>query len=119
VVNIHGSHLLRLAGSEEFPEQLDAPPALGPEIVPEGLPDFHDRLQTQLPGCVCEPLWLRGRVTALLLCVGTLLAPIGDIARQGAAALELANDYSDFVEAAFAHANVRAHARERTGRRRS
>ncbi len=100
VVDIDGSHLLRLAGSEEFPERLDAPPALGPEIVPEGLPEFYDRLQTQLPGCACEPLWLRGRVTAMLLCVGQPVAPLGDIVKQGAAALELANDYTDFIEAA-------------------
>lgn len=100
VVDIDGSQLLRLAGSEEFPDRLEAPPALGPEIVPEGLPEFHERLQRKLPGCVCEPLWLRGRVTGLLLCIGTPLSPIGDIAKQGAAALELANDYTDFIEAA-------------------
>jgi serine phosphatase RsbU (regulator of sigma subunit) len=100
VVDIDGSHLLRLAGSDDFPEQLDAPPALGPEIVPEGLPEFHDHLQERLPGCACEPLWLRGRVTALLLCVGTPMASLSDIAKQGAAALELANDYTDFIEAA-------------------
>ncbi len=99
VVDIDGSHLLRLAGSEEFPERLDSPPALGPEIVPEGLPEFQDFLQSQLPGCVAEPLWLRGRVTALLLCIGEPLAPLDDIARQGAAALELANDYTDHIEA--------------------
>ncbi len=100
VVDIDGSHLLRLAGSEEFPERLDAPPALGPEVVPEGLPEFLARLQDQLPGCQCEPLWLRGRVIALLLCVGRPVAPLSDIAKQGAAALELAGDYTDFIEAA-------------------
>ena len=100
VVDIDGSHLLRLAGSEEFPEWLDDPPALGPEIVPEGLPAFEERLQSQFPGCAAEPLWLRGRVTGLLLYVGELLAPLDDIARQGAAALELANDYTDYIEAA-------------------
>jgi serine phosphatase RsbU (regulator of sigma subunit) len=99
VVDIDGSQLLRLAGSEEFPEQIDAPPALGPEIVPEGLPSFEERLQRQLPGCFVEPLWLRGRVTALLLCVGTPLGDLSDIARQGAAALELASDYTDCIEA--------------------
>ncbi len=99
VVDIDGSHLLRLAGSEEFPGDLEAPPALGPEIVPEGLPAFHERLQQVLPGCTCEPLWLRGRVTALLLCVGEPLAPLADLAKQGAAALELAGDYTDFIEA--------------------
>src|SRR5579884_1540505 len=100
VVDIDGSHLLRLAGTEEFPERLDAPPALGPEIVPEGLPEFEERLQRELPGCVCEPLWLRGRVTAVLLCIGPPLSDLADIAKQGAAALELASDYTDFIEAA-------------------
>ena len=100
VVEIDGSHLLRLAGSEEFPERLGAPPALGPEIVPEGLPGFYESLRDHLPGCVAEPLWLRGRVTGLLLCVGTPLASLADVAKQGAAALELAKDYTDSIEAA-------------------
>ena len=100
VIDIDGSYLLRLAGSEEFPEQLEHPPALGPEIVPEGLPAFYARLEHRLPGCVAEPLWLRGRVTGLLVCIGTPVESLADIARQGAAALELANDYTDFIEAA-------------------
>jgi serine phosphatase RsbU (regulator of sigma subunit) len=99
VVDIDGSQLVRLAGSEDFPDELDAPPALGPEIVPEGLPAFQTRLRERLPGCVLEPLWLRGRVTGLLLCVGAPVTPLEDIAKQGAAALELANDYTDFIEA--------------------
>ena len=100
VVDIDGSQLVRLAGSEDFPDELEAPPALGPEIVPDGLPAFEARLRNRLPGCVVEPLWLRGRVTGLLLGIGTPAAPLQDIARQGAAALELANDYTDVVQAA-------------------
>jgi serine phosphatase RsbU (regulator of sigma subunit) len=100
VVDIDGSYLLRLAGSEEFPDELADPPALGPEIVPEGLPAYQERLRDLLPGCSCEPLWLRGRVTGLLLCMGTPMVALDDIAKQGAAALELANDYTDFLEAA-------------------
>jgi serine phosphatase RsbU (regulator of sigma subunit) len=100
VVDIDGSQLVRIAGSEDFPAELEAPPALGPEIVPEGLPAFQTRLRQRLPGCVAEPLWLRGRVMALLLCVGTPVTPLDDIAKQGAAALELANAYTDFIEAA-------------------
>ena len=99
VVDIDGSQLVRLAGSDNFPEELEAPPALGPEIVPEGLAAYETRLRQQLPGCVAEPLWLRGRVTALFLCIGTPVAPLEDIAKQGAAALELANHYTDFIEA--------------------
>jgi serine phosphatase RsbU (regulator of sigma subunit) len=100
VADIDGSQLVRLAGSEDFPAELEAPPALGPEIVPEGLPAYEAQLRERLPGCVLEPLWLRGRVTGLLLCVGTPVTPLDDIAKQGAAALELANDYTDFIEAA-------------------
>jgi serine phosphatase RsbU (regulator of sigma subunit) len=100
VVDIDGSHLLRLAGSEEFPERVDGPPALGPELVPEGLPALFERLQEQLPGCHVEPLWLRGRVTGLLLGTGRPVTSLADIAKQGAAALELASDYTDFIEAA-------------------
>src|SRR4051812_40831332 len=100
VVDIDGSHLLRLAGSEEFPDRLEDPPALGPEIVPEGLPAFYDRLASRLPGCHAEPLWLRGRVLGLLVCGGAPVSSLQDIATRGAAALELANDYPDFIEAA-------------------
>jgi serine phosphatase RsbU (regulator of sigma subunit) len=99
VVDIDGSGLLRLAGSPEFPDRIEDPPALGPEIVPEGLPGFYEQLQQQLPGCVVEPLWLRGRVTGLLLCIGQPVGSLTDIAKQGAAALELVNEYTDFIEA--------------------
>ena len=100
VVDIDGSQLIRLAGAEDFPPHLAAPPALGPEIVPEGLPGFQQRLAESLPGCTLVPLWLRGRVIALFLCVGTPIAPIDEIAKQGAAALELADGYTDVIQAA-------------------
>ena len=48
VVDIDGSQLVRLAGSEDFPDDLEAPPALGPEIVPEGLPEFQARLRQNI-----------------------------------------------------------------------
>ena len=100
VVDIDGSHLLRLSGSAEFPERLEAPPAVGPELVPEGLEALYEQLGRRLPGCVAVPLWLRGRVTGLLLSIGAPALPLQDIAKQGAAALELANDYTDLIEAA-------------------
>lgn len=100
VVDIDGSELVRLAGSEDFPERLEAPPALGPEIVPEGLSTFYEVLRRRLPRCTAAPLWLRGRVIGLLLCVGAPVASLEDIAKQGAAALELANDYTDLIESA-------------------
>src|SRR4051812_23616178 len=100
VVDIDGSQLVRLAGSDDFPTRLTAPPALGPEIVPEGLPEFVVRLRRRMPQCTVAPLWLRGRVIGLLLCVGAPVTPLEDIAKQGAAALELAGDYTDLIETA-------------------
>jgi serine phosphatase RsbU (regulator of sigma subunit) len=44
-------------------------------------------------------MWLRGRVIGLLLCVGTPMTPLDDLAQQGAAALELAGGYTDLIEA--------------------
>lgn len=100
VVDIDGSRLLRLAGSDEFPDWIESPPALGPEMVPEGLPSFYERLTELLPGCVIEPLWLRGRVIGLFLSIGAPVGSLEEIARQGAAALELASGYTDFIEVA-------------------
>jgi serine phosphatase RsbU (regulator of sigma subunit) len=95
VVDIDGSHLLRLAGSEDFPPRIAAPLALGPEIAPEGVPELTTRLRAELPGCVLAPMWLRGRAVGVLLAVGTPRESLAELARQGAAAMELANGYTD------------------------
>ena len=71
--------------------------------MPEELLAFYAQLRAQLPGCVAEPLWLRGRVTALLLCLGSPIGALRDIAKQGAAALELANRYTDHIELVRRH----------------
>ena len=68
--------------------------------MPECLGVLYERLQEQLTGCHTEPLWLRGRVIGLLLCTGRPVSSLADVAKQGAAALELAADYTDFIEAA-------------------
>ena len=104
VVDIDGSHLLRLAGSEEFPARLGAELtpsfALGPEIAPEGIAELQALLATDLPGSALEPMWLRGRATGVLLTVGRPRASLAEIARQGAAAIQLAGQYTDVVAAA-------------------
>jgi serine phosphatase RsbU (regulator of sigma subunit) len=93
-LHVLGHHVL----AKPRPPSL-APLGADPQLLLLGLPAFYARLRERLPGCVAEPLWLRGRVTGLLLCVGTPIGSLADIAKQGAAALELANDYTDFIEA--------------------
>jgi len=99
VVDIDGSHLLRLAGTDDFPARLDAPLALGPEVAPGGIPDVNARLEAAFPGCVAAPMWLRGRAVGLLLAVRAPKVALTEMAKQGAIAIELAAGYTDLLQA--------------------
>ncbi|HEY8583802.1 MAG TPA: PP2C family protein-serine/threonine phosphatase, partial [Capillimicrobium sp.] len=100
VVDIDGTHLLRLAGSDQLPARIKAPLALGPELAEEGLPGLRERLAAELPGSAVAPLWLRGRAVGILLALQAPAGALADIARQSALAMELANGYTDVFDAA-------------------
>jgi hypothetical protein len=100
VLDIDGSHLLRLAGREDFPARLAAPLAIGPELAEDGMPDLTARLARELPGVVIAPMWLRGRAVGILLALRGSQSGLREVARLGAAALELANGYTDVIDAA-------------------
>ena len=100
VLDIDGTNLLRLAGPEDFPERLEAPLALGPELAEDGIPGLAARLATELPGASMTPMWLRGRVIGLLLALATPADALTELARHGAAAMELAGGYTDVFDAA-------------------
>lgn len=100
VLDIDGSHLLRLAGRDDFPERLLAPLALGPELAEDGVPGLAAHLDETLPGVAMAPMWLRGRAVGVLLALRDAQVGLGEIARLGAAALELGNGYTDVVDAA-------------------
>ena len=100
VLDIDGSHLLRLAGTEEFPARLQAPLALGPELAEDGLPDLTAHLARELPGVVMAPMWLRGRAVGVLLARRGSESGLREVARLGAAAMELAGGYTDVFDAA-------------------
>ena len=100
LVDIDGSRLLRTAGSPEFPDELDAPLAVGPEIPRSGIPSLRRLIERELPGSVAAPLYLRGRAIGLLLAVRSPQEPLAQLARQAAAALELARAYTDVFDLA-------------------
>ena len=100
VLDIDGSHLLRLAGNEEFPARLTAPLALGPELALDGLPDLAAHLARVLPGVLMAPMWLRGRAVGVLLARRGSAAGLTEMGRLGAAAMELAGGYTDVFDAA-------------------
>jgi serine phosphatase RsbU (regulator of sigma subunit) len=103
LVDIDGTLLLRLAGSEEFPAELEAPLAIGPEIPREGLPQLRELIAAKLPGSVMAPLLLRGRALGVLVAVDAPAQALVQLARQAAAALALANIYTDVFETTRRH----------------
>lgn len=102
VVDIDGSHLLRVAGPDRLPERLEAPLAVGPELDSEGLAVLRTQL-AGYPGLGIVPLWLRGRATGVMLTLGRPEQSLSEVARQAAAATTLADRYTD----AFAGATRR------------
>jgi serine phosphatase RsbU (regulator of sigma subunit)/AcrR family transcriptional regulator len=108
VLDIDGTHLLRLAGPEQFPARLDAPLALGPELAEDGIPDLRARLESDLPGVTMAPMWLRGRAIGLLLGLRAAEEPLVELGRHGAAAMELVGGYTDVIDAARRRKETRA-----------
>jgi serine phosphatase RsbU (regulator of sigma subunit) len=96
VVDIDGTHLLRMAGSKRLPEKIDAPLAIGPELDVDGLADLRKQLAS-MPAARVFPLWLRGRANGVLIAFGHPAQPLGDLARQAAAATTLADRYTDVL----------------------
>jgi serine phosphatase RsbU (regulator of sigma subunit) len=94
VLDIDGSHLLRVAGTSRVPERLKAPLAVGPELDADGLAALREMLR-ELPGVHPVPLWLRGRATGLLIAIDQPQRPLADLARHAAAAINLADQYTD------------------------
>jgi serine phosphatase RsbU (regulator of sigma subunit) len=94
VLDIDGSHLLRVAGPERLPERLEAPLAIGPELDAEGLATLRGHL-ADVPGAEVVPLWLRGRATGVLITLGRPRAALSELARQASAAVALADRYTD------------------------
>lgn len=100
LIDIDGTQLLRLAGSEEFPAALDAPLTVGPELPREGVPALRELIERELPGSVIAPMFLRGRAVGVLLAVDAPEEPLLGLARHAAASLALANSYTDVFDAA-------------------
>jgi serine phosphatase RsbU (regulator of sigma subunit) len=94
VLDIDGSHLLRVAGPDRLPERIEAPLAIGPELDSAGLSELRAGLADR-PGIEIVPLWLRGRATGVMLTLGRPRRPLAEIARQAAAAITLADRYTD------------------------
>ena len=99
LVDLEGTTMQRLAGSATFPEQIAVPLAVGPEIPREGVAALRARVEELLPGTVLAPMYLRGRATGVLLAIGSTDDALRDLAAEAAAAIALASDYTDRIDA--------------------
>jgi len=94
VLDIDGTSLLHMAGPKRLSERIEAPLAIGPELDADGLADLRGQL-ARVPGAQLFPLWLRGRASGVMIAFGRPAAPLGELARQAAAATTLADRYTD------------------------
>jgi serine phosphatase RsbU (regulator of sigma subunit) len=94
VLDIDGTHLLHMAGPRRLGDKLNAPLAIGPELDADGLSKLREEL-AGLPGVEVYALWLRGRANGVMVTFGRPAEPLGELARQAAAAVTLSDRYTD------------------------
>lgn len=95
VVDLDGAQLRRLAGAKAFPAMLPIDLALGPEIPRDAVAALRATIEHHLPGTTVAPMYLRGRAIGVLLAIGTDERNIRELAQEAAAALSLAERYTD------------------------
>jgi len=100
VIDIDGSCLVRLAGGEPFPEQINARLGVGPEIPLECIPEVQEVCSSRVPGSAVEALVARDRAIGVLLSEREPQNPLDTLAAEAALAIEINNGYTDVVHAA-------------------
>jgi serine phosphatase RsbU (regulator of sigma subunit) len=83
-----------MAGPARLGQKLAAPLAIGPELDADGLSAMRQQL-SEFPAAEVFPLWLRGRANGVLIAFGRPAEPLSELARQAAAAVTLADRYTD------------------------
>ena len=100
VLDVEGSFALRLAGDvDRFPERIRAPVGVGPEIIPEALPQLRELVIDRVGPCMLWPMMVRDRVMGFLLARGRPAVDLGAFGGQAGLALELASGYTDALHA--------------------
>jgi serine phosphatase RsbU (regulator of sigma subunit) len=100
VLDLEGSFALRLAGDvERFPRQIRAAVGVGPEIIPEALPQLRALVIDLVGPSTLWPMVVRDRVMGFLLARDRPASDLEAFAGQAALALELASGYTDALHA--------------------
>lgn len=98
VLDVSGAYLRRVAGGRRLPEEVEIPMAIGPELPAGQADELSRRLEARHEGIAVQPLWLRQRALGVLITECAPPAPLDELAREAAAAMELADGYGDMFE---------------------
>lgn len=98
LTDLQGTRLRKLAGASAFPAELEIVGGVGTEIPREAYELIRATVQEELPGAIVTPLALRGRAVGMLVVVGSRNDALRDLAREAAAALDLADGYTDTMQ---------------------
>lgn len=100
VLDLEGLFALRLAGNaEQFPARIRTPVGVGPEVIPEALPQLRRLVEDRVGPSTLWPLSVRDRVMGFLLARDRPADDLAGFAGQAALALELASGYTDALHA--------------------
>lgn len=95
VSDIGGSVLRIVAGDDSWPAELPVGQSLGAELTRGRMAELQLDVTDLLDGAAAVPLWLHGRAVAVLVCARRPDQALEPLARQAAAAVELADRYTD------------------------
>ncbi len=100
VLDVEGLFALRLAGdAKRFPARIRTPVGVGPEVIPEALPQLRGLVADRVGPSTLWPLSVRDRVMGFLLARDQPADDLAVFAAQAALALELVSGYTDAMHA--------------------
>jgi serine phosphatase RsbU (regulator of sigma subunit) len=95
VVDLDGRFLCRVAGDDGMPAELRTVQLVGPEISVAQARVLEEQIPASGAAAAIVPLWLRGRALGVLAFAEPPSGDLRLLATHGAAALELAERYTD------------------------
>jgi hypothetical protein len=108
VIDIDGSCLIKLDGEASFPERVQAPLAVGPELPPESFDQLQDIVSSKIPDARITPLCVRDRALGVLVTCGGPTGDLRGLADGAAVALELVSGYTDVIHRARRRKDINA-----------
>ncbi len=108
MIDIDGSCLIKLDGEASFPERLQAPLAVGPELPPETFEQVQDIMSSKVPDARITPLCVRDRALGVLVTCGGPTGDLQGLADGAAVALELVSGYTDVIHRARRRKDINA-----------